>query len=50
MFYDLIKLLSKDKSVIVHQRNLQILATEMYKILNGLPTDIMQDTYETKSN
>ena len=36
-------LLSKDKSVTVHQRNLQILATEMYKMLNGLFPDIIQD-------
>ena len=28
------ELLSEDKSVTVHQRNLQIIATEMYKILN----------------
>ena len=34
------ELFSKDKSVTVHQRNLQILATEMYKILNGLITMI----------
>ena len=40
--------LSKDKSVPVHQRNLQILATEMYKILNGLSTGIIQDIFETK--
>ena len=44
------ELLSKDKSVTVHQRNLQILATEMYQILNGLSPDIMQDIFETKSN
>ena len=43
-------ILSKGKSVTVHQRNLQILATEMYKILNGLSPDIMQDIFETKSN
>ena len=28
------ELLSKDKSVTVHQKNFQIFATEMYKILN----------------
>ena len=44
------ELISKDKSVTVHQRNLQIPATEMYKILNGLSPDIMQDIFETKSN
>ena len=35
------ELLSKDKFVTVHQRDLQTLATEMYKILNGLSPDIM---------
>ena len=44
------ELLSKDKSVTVYQRNLQTLATEMYKILNGLSPDIMQDIFEIKSN
>ena len=42
--------LYKDKSVTVHQKNLQILATDLYKILNGLSPDIMQDIFETKSN
>ena len=31
-------------------RNLQILTTEMYKILNRLSPDIMQDIFETTSN
>ena len=44
------ELLFKDKSVTVHQRNLQILATEMYKILNEISPDIMQDIFETKCN
>ena len=44
------ELLSKDKSVTVHQRNLQTLATEMYKILNGFSPDIMQDIFEIKRN
>ena len=44
------ELLSKEKSVTVHQRNLQILAIEIYKILNGLSPDIMQDIFETRSN
>ena len=37
------ELLSKDESVTVHQRNLQIIATEVYKILNNLSPDIIQD-------
>ena len=35
------ELLSKDKSATVHQKNLQILPTAMYKILNGLSPDII---------
>ena len=44
------ELFFKDKSVTVHQKNLLTLATEMYKILNGLSPDIMQDIFETNSN
>ena len=41
---------SKEESLTVHQRNLQILATEMHKMLNGLSPDIMQGIIEIKSN
>ena len=44
------ELLPKGKSVTVHQRILQTLATEMYKILNGLSPDIMQYIFEIKRN
>ena len=44
------ELLSKDKSVTVNQKNLQIFASEMYKILNWLSPAIMQDIFETKSD
>ena len=44
------ELLSKEKSVTVHQRNLHTRATEMYKILNILFPGIMQDIFEIKSN
>ena len=40
--------LSKDKYIVDHQRNLQILATGIYEILNGLLSDIMQDISKTK--
>ena len=43
------ELFSKDKSVTVHQRNLQTPATEIYKILNRLSPDIMQDIFEIKA-
>ena len=35
------KLLSKDKSVTIHQRNLQLLATEVFKIKNELIPEIV---------
>ena len=38
-------LLKKDKSVSIHQRNLQILATEIYKARNDLGPEIMKDTF-----
>ena len=36
------KLLSKDKSVTIHQRNLQLLATEVFKIKNELIPEIVK--------
>ena len=42
--------LSKDQSVKVHQKNLQILATEMYQIFNGLSPSIKKDTFKAESN
>ena len=38
-------LLKKDKSASIHQRNLQILATEIYKARNGLGPEIMKDIF-----
>ena len=38
------ELLEKD-NVSVHQRNLQFLATELYKVLNGLSPDLMKDVF-----
>ena len=37
------ELLLKDDAVTVHQRNLQILATEMYKLINGLSSNCLGD-------
>ena len=39
------ELLEKDNTVSVHQRNLQFLATELYKVLNGLFPDLMKDVF-----
>ena len=38
-------LLKKDKSVSIHQRNLQILTTEIYKVRNDLGPEIMKDIF-----
>ena len=38
-------LLERDKSVTIHYRNLQLLATEMYKLKNGLTPKIMQNYF-----
>lgn len=37
------ELLETDDSVLMHRRNKQILATELYEIVNGLSPDIMKD-------
>ena len=37
------QLLDKDKSVTIHHRNLQKLATEMYKLKNSLPPSLLKD-------
>ena len=38
-------LLKKDKSVTIHQRNLQILATEIYKVRNDSRSENMKDIF-----
>ena len=40
-------LLKKDKSVSIHQRNLQILVTEIYKARNDLGPEIMKDIFHS---
>ena len=39
-------LLKKDKSVSIHQRNLQILWTETYKARTDLGPEIMKDIFQ----
>ena len=45
------ELLTKDGSVSIHQRNIQALATEFYKIKNGLLLELFTETFarETES-
>ena len=42
------QLLEKDHSVTVHQKNLQVLVTEIFKVKNNLAPDIMKDVFELK--
>ena len=44
-----ISLLEKDNSVSIHQRNLQILATEMFKVSNGLSPVLMNDIFKLRA-
>ena len=44
------ELLEIDNSVSVHHRNIQILATELYKIVTGLSPDIMKDAFLLNNN
>ena len=43
-----LQLLQKDNSVIIHQRNLQVLATEIFKAKNDLSPEIMKEVFEFK--
>ena len=41
-------LLVKDGSVTVHARNIQLLATEIYKVINNLSPEIMNEVFQLK--
>ena len=43
------ELLSKDKSVTIHQRNLRLLATEIFKTKNGLNPKFMEEIFTFKN-
>ena len=38
-------LLERDNSLVIHERNLQLFAAEMYKLRNGLTPKIMEDLF-----
>ena len=42
------ELLNKDNSVSIHHRNLQVLATEMFKIHRGMSPDILREIFVPK--
>ena len=44
------ELLEKDGFVSIHEQNVQVLATEMYKISNGLSTPLMKDIFPINRN
>ena len=39
------ELLEKDNTVSVHRRNLQFLAIELYKVINGISPDLMKEVF-----
>ena len=41
-------LLKKDKSVSIHHRNIQALATEMFKVKNNIAPEIMKELFAQK--
>ena len=43
------QLLDLGNSVTVHQKNLQVLVTEIYKVKNGIAPDIMNDIFELQN-
>ena len=43
------ELLKKGKSFFIHHRNIQSLATELFKIKNNLSNRIMCDIFETRN-
>ena len=40
------ELLDLDNSVTVHQKNLHVLVTKIYKVKNGIAPDIVKDIFE----
>ena len=43
------ELLDLDNSVTVHQKNLQVLVTEIYEVKNGIAPEIMKDIFELQN-
>ena len=42
------KMLEKDNSVSIHDRNIQALATEMFKVKNNIAPEIMKELFTSK--
>ena len=43
------ELLNMGKSVTIHHRNLQVLATELYKVHHGLAPELMNDIFKKRN-
>ena len=43
------ELLNIDKSVTIHHKNLQVLATELYKVRHGLAPELMNDIFKKRN-
>ena len=44
------ELLERDKTFFIHQKNIQSLAIEIYKFVNGLSPEIMNSVFNLKEN
>ena len=44
------ELLRKDNSVTIHHRNLQVLATELYKIENNMDPEIVNEVFQKRTS
>ena len=47
--FDFQELLEKDNSVSIHHKNIQVLATEMFKIFKNLSPDIVREIFQERS-
>ena len=44
------ELLCKDETFTIHERNIQLLGIELFKVVNGLSPDIMHDVFPLKQS
>ena len=44
------ELLDQDNSVTIHNRNIQLLAIEIYKVVNGISPEIMKEIFQLKES
>ena len=44
------ELLERDKSVTIHERNIQVLLTEIFKVKSGVAPEIMTEIFKFKDH